>query len=315
MAMRTERSKPLHNFTLPLDLRWGNQRFLRCMKVNSGGQISSLHRVTNSSGSSDHNHHEHLPIQQRRTNRDREREGDKDSSSLFANGSPNKADHSPTRPSATGGVGRRFGDDDDGIAATREKVMLDLQTAADKMKNAFFKDGGLEEGEVSISRPLLPHPSPQPAAAPAEVEIHRPWNLRTRRAACRTPASGFAAAVSVGNNGGVVKGLRVDAPRPNPGSSQMRAPSSVATAQNSPIHRSEGGGTAAIGENKERAKFSVSLSKREIEEDFFSIAGHRPPRRPKKRARIIQKQLDTLFPGLWLTEVTPDMYKVSDAAP
>ncbi|KAL6566376.1 hypothetical protein OROGR_001991 [Orobanche gracilis] len=312
MAMRTERSKPLHNFTLPLDLRWGNQRFLRCMKVNSGGQISPLHRVTNSSGSSDHHHHhhhDHLPIQQRRTTRDRERVMDKDSSSPFDNGSPNKSDHSPTRPSAAGGVGRRFGDDDDGIAATREKVMLDLQTAADKMKNAFFKDGGLEEGEVSISRPLLPQPSPPPAAASVEGEIHRPWNLRTRRAACRTPSSGFAAAASVGNNGGVVKGLRVDAPRPNPGSSQMRAPSS------SPIHRSEGCGTAAIGEYKERAKFSVSLSKREIEEDFFAIAGHRPPRRPKKRTRIVQKQLDTLFPGLWLTEVTPDMYKVSNAAP
>ncbi|KAL6543780.1 hypothetical protein OROGR_010277 [Orobanche gracilis] len=319
MTMRTERSKPLHNFTLPLDLRWGNQRFLRCMKVNSGGQISPLHRVTNSSGSSDHHHHDHLQIQQRRTTMDRERERNKDSSSLFANGSPNKSDHSPTRPSVTGGVGRRFGDDDDGIAATREKVLLDLQTAADKMKNAFFKDGGLEEGEVSISRSLLPQTSPPPAAASAEGEIHRPWNLRTRRAACRTPASGFATAASLGNNGGSVKGLRVDAPRPNPGSSQpqMRAPPSSVTVQNSPIHRSEGGGTAAIGENKERqrAKFSVSLSKREIEEDFFSIAGHRPPRRPKKRARIIQKQLDTLFPGLWLTEVTPDMYKVPDAAP
>ncbi|CBI26998.3 unnamed protein product, partial [Vitis vinifera] len=66
------------------------------------------------------------------------------------------------------------------------------------------------------------------------------------------------------------------------------------------------------GEKKERAKFSVSLSRQEIEEDFMAITGHRPARRPKKRAKNVQKQLDTLFPGLWLTEVTPDSYKVPD---
>ncbi|KAK6146857.1 hypothetical protein DH2020_020726 [Rehmannia glutinosa] len=282
MAMGTERSKPLHNFTLPCDLRWGNQRFLRCMKVNSGGQISPHHRIdANSSGSSDHHHHH--PIQQRRTTRDRDRERDKDSSPEFAHGSP-KVGRTP--PPA-----RRFGDDDggDGIAAIREKVMLDLQTAADKMKDAFFKDG-LEEGEVSISRPLLPPPPPPPEAASAEGEASRPWNLRTRRAACKIPIpetgfvfgkNGGATAAGNGNN-------RVDALKPNSGLPQIRA----TAVQKSPIHRNDGGVTAAIGEKQERAKFSVSLSKREIEEDFFAIVGHRPPRRPKKRARIVQKQLD-----------------------
>ncbi|CAA0839810.1 Protein of unknown function (DUF1639 [Striga hermonthica] len=209
--MGTERSKPLHNFTLPCDLRWGNQRFLRCMKVNSGGQISPNRRRAdgNSSGSSDHHNH-HLPIQQRRAAGDRGRERDGDSSSRWF----------------AGGSSRRFGyDDGGGIAATREKVMLDLQTAADKMRSAFFKDGGgLEEGEVSVSVPR-PLPPPPPAAS-ADGEVHRPWNLRTRRAAGRTPTNG-----------------------------------------------------------------------------------------PKKRPRTVQKQLDTLFPGLWLTEVTADMYKVPEAAP
>ncbi|GER32787.1 hypothetical protein STAS_08879 [Striga asiatica] len=290
MAMGTERSKPLHNFTLPCDLRWGNQRFLRCMKVNSGGQISPNRRAGgNSSGSSDHHNH-HLPIQQRRAAGDRERERDSDSSSRWF----------------AGGSSRRFGyDDGGGIAATREKVMLDLQTAADKMRSAFFKDGGgLEEGEVSVSVPR-PLPPPPPAAS-ADGEVHRPWNLRTRRAAGRTATNGCTAAAGV-------RGLRVDAPRPNSGSSQMRSPAAAAT-QKSPIRRSDGGEAAAGGE-RERTKFSVALSKREIEEDFFSIAGHRPPRRPKKRPRTVQKQLDTLFPGLWLTEVTTDMYKVPEAAP
>ncbi|XP_011070785.1 uncharacterized protein LOC105156369 [Sesamum indicum] len=311
MAMGTERSKALHNFTMPCGLRWGNQRFLRCMKVNSNGQISPLQRfTTNNSGSSDHHHQHHHqhPIQQRRTTRDRDRERDKDSSPEFVHGSPKVG---PTPPPATDG-GRRFSDDDDdGIAAMREKVMFDLQTAADKMKDAIFKDG-LEEGKVSVSQQLLPQPPPPPPP-PAEGETYRPWNLRTRRAACKTPVSGFvsgkncgAPAVGGGNDAGGNKILRLDVPRPN---------SAAVTAHKPPMHRSEGSGMAASGEKRERAKFSVPLAKREIEEDFFAMVGHRPPRRPKKRAKIVQKQLDTLFPGLWLTEVTADMYKVNEAAP
>ncbi|KAH6802093.1 hypothetical protein C2S51_033539 [Perilla frutescens var. frutescens] len=314
MTMGTERSKALHNFTMPCGLRWGNQRFLRCMKVNSDGRISPLRRfATASSGGSDHH-----PIQQRRTTRER----DKDSSLDFVHESPKLG---PTPSYAR----RRFSDDgdadadadDDGIAATREKVMLDLQTAADKMKDAIFKDG-LEEGEVSASLP-----QPPPPAAEADGEAYCPWNLRTRRAACRTAVTGFMSgrnggspSAAGGNDGGGGKSLRVDAPRPNSGSSQMRVAAAAVSGagQKSPMQRSDGvgNGTAATsGEKRERAKFSVPLSKRDIEEDFYAMVGHRPPRRPKKRARIVQKQLDTLFPGLWLTEVTPDMYKVIEAAP
>ncbi|KAJ0094613.1 hypothetical protein Patl1_15053 [Pistacia atlantica] len=65
---------------------------------------------------------------------------------------------------------------------------------------------------------------------------------------------------------------------------------------------------------KERVKFAVNLTRKEIEEDFMELVGHRPPRRPKKRPRNVQKQLDNLFPGLWLTEVTVDSYKVPELA-
>ncbi|XP_057810664.1 uncharacterized protein LOC131025079 [Salvia miltiorrhiza] len=301
MAMGTERSKALHNFTMPCGLRWGNHRILRCMRVNSDGQTSPLRRhAAGSSGGADHHHRSHHPIQQRRTTRER----DKDD---FAHHESPKL--GPT-PFPYGG--RRFSDDaDDGIAATREKVMLDLQTAADKMKDAIFKDG-LEEGEVSASLPQPPPPPPPPpaASADAEGEAYCPWNLRTRRAAGR---SGGSPAVGGGGDGVGGKSLRMDAPPRPAGSSQMRA-----AGQKSPMHRSDGGGgtsAAASGEKREREKFAVALSKRDIEEDFYAMVGHRPPRRPKKRARIVQKQLDTLFPGLWLTEVTPDMYKVIEAAP
>ncbi|KAM7461647.1 hypothetical protein LguiA_029768 [Lonicera macranthoides] len=40
MAMPPERSRPLHNFTLPR-LKWGNQRFLRCMNSNNANDQTS----------------------------------------------------------------------------------------------------------------------------------------------------------------------------------------------------------------------------------------------------------------------------------
>ncbi|KAL9992790.1 hypothetical protein Hdeb2414_s0008g00266001 [Helianthus debilis subsp. tardiflorus] len=61
-----------------------------------------------------------------------------------------------------------------------------------------------------------------------------------------------------------------------------------------------------------RAKFSVPLSRREMEKDFEDMGERRLPRKPKKRPKSLQNQLDTLFPGLWLTEINADLYRVSD---
>ncbi|XP_047321392.1 uncharacterized protein LOC124925437 [Impatiens glandulifera] len=62
---------------------------------------------------------------------------------------------------------------------------------------------------------------------------------------------------------------------------------------------------------KGKKRFSICLSHSEIEEDFMAIVGHRPPKRPKKRSKIVQKELDDLFPGLGLAQVTAGKYKVS----
>ncbi|XP_075518551.1 uncharacterized protein LOC142552675 [Primulina tabacum] len=300
MATNTERSNKaaLHNFTMPCDLRWGNQRFLRCMKVNSDGQISPLRRFTTTTTgaySSHHHHHRSISIQHRHAaTRDREKRESSADGSRKVGSTPPPTDH--------------------GIAAVREKVMLDLQTAADKMKDAIFKEG-LEEGMATVAvsppPPLAAFATPPSAAVEfPHGETHRPWSLRTRRAACKTtPLNGF----SSGRNGcggfarsdcGGGKALTVDASMPISGFS----PVSAAATDKSPLPRSG-------GEKKDREKFSVALSKRAIEEDFLTMVNHRPPRRPKKRAKFIQKQLDTLFPGLWLTEVTADMYKVTEPAP
>ncbi|KAL2347593.1 hypothetical protein Fmac_001593 [Flemingia macrophylla] len=100
----------------------------------------------------------------------------------------------------------------------------------------------------------------------------------------------------------------------------------------------------SASEKTEKVKFSLQLSKKEIEEDFMAMLGHLPPRRPNKRPKHVQKQLDVsnrlhsnpflishvfgfpmiqwrfffffgaLCPGLWLAEVTADSYKVIEAA-
>uniref|UniRef100_A0ACD5VTR4 Uncharacterized protein n=1 Tax=Avena sativa TaxID=4498 RepID=A0ACD5VTR4_AVESA len=61
-----------------------------------------------------------------------------------------------------------------------------------------------------------------------------------------------------------------------------------------------------------RAPFAVALEAEEIEEDVYALTGARPRRRPRKRPRIVQRQLDSLFPGLWLTEITADAYRVPE---
>lgn len=38
-------------------------------------------------------------------------------------------------------------------------------------------------------------------------------------------------------------------------------------------------------------KFFVSLSSKEKEEDFMAMKGCKPPQRPKKRAKLVQKSI------------------------
>ncbi|GLT64291.1 hypothetical protein SLA2020_367950 [Shorea laevis] len=175
--MAAERSKPLHNFSLPC-LKWGNQRFLRCIKVPPTSQPSSFHLRSSSKS------HESQP-------------------------KPNI----PNNPKPTSNKSKKL--------------------------------------RLSVSEER-------------EDRNSRPWNLRTRTATCTAPReermmeSGSLSPVKVKTN--------------------------------------------------EKVKFAVSLLKEEVEEDFLNMVGARPPRRPKKRPRILQRQLDSVFPGLWLSEVKLDSY-------
>ncbi|AES62884.1 DUF1639 family protein [Medicago truncatula] len=95
------------------------------------------------------------------------------------------------------------------------------------------------------------------------------WNFRTRKGVAREAG----------------KGLKIDEKKPN---------------ISSPL---KGGGST----EKKTMKFSLSLTKKEIEEDFIKMTGQKPPRRPKRGPK------NTLFPGAWLSQVNADSYKVPDA--
>ncbi|KAF8399102.1 hypothetical protein HHK36_014968 [Tetracentron sinense] len=253
IAMTPERSKPLHNFSMP-SLNWGNQRLLRCMKVSSICDRRSSASEAESEG---------LIIRQRETELEKRRS---------SNGleSFKKSLFPPIVASGRKSLIER--DVNDGIEAIREKLMFDLQTAANKMKIAILEAGEEEESLAAEARP---------------------WNLITRRAACKAPNE-------TGGGGSSRNEERKQTSSPpqteNPGNKSLRLRGLAAT---------QG------VEKKESNKLLISLSQEEILEDFLSI-GTRPSRRPKKRAKIVQKQLDSIFPGLWLSDVTPDSYQVPD---
>lgn len=111
----TRRSTPLHNFTLPF-LKWGTQRRMRCATQTNAGASGRGFSVSNSDEST--------------------------------------ATWSEAPGAARGQKRRHVGDGED-IAVVRQRLILDLKTEADRMKDAI-----LQSGEESM----------------------RPWNLRKRRA-------------------------------------------------------------------------------------------------------------------------------------
>ncbi|XAR67552.1 hypothetical protein NMG60_11002346 [Bertholletia excelsa] len=255
MAATPERSRPLHNFVLPR-LKWGNQRLLRCMKVNNAN--GDGHRSSASEADSDVSNRSRTAVEAVAKRR---------SSESFR-----RSSSSPLKP---------VSGDGNGIEAVREKLMFDLRVAADKMKFSILEEKELEESNST----------------------ERPWNLRTRRAACKAPNADFRGEERQQRNICNSSPILPESPIATAKSNRLRGLAAAAMTTQQSTEK---------GENFPRAKFSVSLSRKEIEGDFLAMAGIRPARRPKKRPRIVQRQVDAIFPGLWLTEITPDTYKVPD---
>ncbi|GER27394.1 hypothetical protein STAS_03088 [Striga asiatica] len=128
-------------------------------------------------------------------------------------------------------------------------------------------------------------------------EETRIWNLRPRK----------PIRVSLSENWGPTRNHRPAMPEKNKGHPSRNVSSRSG-------ENRDNGQKKGDREKKEKRKLSVflSLTKEEIEEDIFSFTGSKPARRPKKRAKNVQKQVDTLYPGAWLISITADSYKVSE---
>lgn len=81
------------------------------------------------------------------------------------------------------------------------------------------------------------------------------------------------------------------------------------------VNKPENNESNAAQKKEKRHRFSIPLSREEIDEDIYAMTGSKAARRPKKRVKAVQKQLDTLFPGLWLASINPDSYKVCENLP
>ncbi|RYR78196.1 hypothetical protein Ahy_A01g002926 [Arachis hypogaea] len=133
-------------------------------------------------------------------------------------------------------------------------------------------------------------------AAGAEEAVQKPWNLRPRKQTAPAVTGGTSRSGS---------GERVEAANAEGGKSMRLRGMMAAMA-----------GPAAAREGQcssEKRKFWIALSREEIEEDIFIMTGSRPARRPRKRPKNVQKQMDCVFPGLWLVGVTAEAYRVADA--
>lgn len=56
----------------------------------------------------------------------------------------------------------------------------------------------------------------------------------------------------------------------------------------------------------------ISLSRKEKEDDFFIIKGSKLPQRPKKRPKVVEKNLQNCYPGFWLSDVARGRYDVRE---
>ncbi|KAA0043500.1 hypothetical protein IC582_022179 [Cucumis melo] len=132
-----------------------------------------------------------------------------------------------------------------------------------------------------------------------EETVQKPWNLRPRKG---TSLRGYGDL----KNGGDLQEMdgAVSSPAGASQQGENPQPKSLRLRGFTESHRIE---------KKDKRKFWIALSRDEIEEDIFIMTGSRPSRRPKKRPKNVQKQLDTVFPGLWLVGVTADSYRLADS--
>lgn len=104
-----------------------------------------------------------------------------------------------------------------------------------------------------------------------EEVVTKRWNLRPRRGVCK--------------QSNVVEGI-----------SNSGALSTTQFHPNSTLLNNNPEAENAVSKKEVKQKFFLSLSRQEIEEDIFNMTGSKPVKRPKKRAKHVQKELDVRLP-------------------
>ncbi|KAI5080450.1 hypothetical protein GOP47_0003633 [Adiantum capillus-veneris] len=74
----------------------------------------------------------------------------------------------------------------------------------------------------------------------------------------------------------------------------------------------EGNGLDCNKPKAEWPRISISLSRKEKEEDFFLFKGSKLPQRPKKRLKVVEKALLFCTPGNWLSDISRGRYDVRE---
>jgi hypothetical protein len=79
-----------------------------------------------------------------------------------------------------------------------------------------------------------------------------------------------------------------------------------------------GGGAGASSSSSKPApklelpRIYTTLSRKEKEEDFLAMKGTKLPQRPKRRPKNVEKAVNFICPGAWLTDVTRSRYEVRE---
>ncbi|TKW25955.1 hypothetical protein SEVIR_3G154500v4 [Setaria viridis] len=79
----------------------------------------------------------------------------------------------------------------------------------------------------------------------------------------------------------------------------------------------QAGGAGASSSAKPAPKLELpriytTLSRKEKEEDFMAMKGTKLPQRPKRRPKNVEKAVNFICPGTWLTDVTRSRYEVRE---
>ncbi|KAL6845284.1 hypothetical protein ACP4OV_024779 [Aristida adscensionis] len=180
---------------------------------------------------------------------------------------------------------------------------------------------------------LMPPPAPAPAAAGSYA---RGSNLRSASSFPSRASAGEARHGGGGSSSGhhpphhhrsVEERSGGGQKRPSPDKAHKSAMDAILHMESKKSHHhhyshydspltGNGGGVAGgekLGvERLELPRIYISLSRKEKEDDFLAMKGTKLPQRPKKRAKNVDKTLQYVFPGMWLSDLTKGRYEVRE---